>query len=161
MTAHAGELSAAGSDNSALGNRHSAIDAAEAFARDVIEGVARCKLTGSQADVRGIIRTVFKKHHGLQAPAPAAVPATLSPFGDKRVIPPLPQWVTAYSASIGYPMDGDKWCDQYAVKGWVVGKAKMKDWQCAVRNWKANRWGAGSVTIDAAPQAKANNYRKF
>lgn len=138
-------------------------DPAECFARDVLEEVSRRKLAAMPPDVQGAIKIVFKRHHGLQAPAaaPVPVPATLSPFGDKRVIPPLPAWVAAYSASIGYPMDGDKWCDQYAVKGWVVGKVKMKDWQCAVRNWKSNGWGAGKVTIDAGPQAKANNYRKF
>lgn len=119
----------------------------------MLEAASACKLTGTRPDLQAIIREAFKRHHGLTvaaavAPAPAAVPATVGLFGDKKVIPPRPEWVAAYSASIGYAVDGQKWCDQYEVKGWVVGRAKMKDWQCAVRNWKSNRWGAGSVTID-------------
>lgn len=70
------------------------------------------------------------------------------PFGDRRTIPPLPEWVTAYSASIGYPMDGQAWCDGYQQKGWVVGKTKMKDWQSACRNWKTNGWGLGAIALD-------------
>jgi len=69
------------------------------------------------------------------------------PWGDRKVIPPLPEWVTAYSASIGYPMDGQMWCDQYQTKGWAVGKVKMKDWQSACRNWKTNGWGMGTITL--------------
>ena len=65
---------------------------------------------------------------------------TGSVFGDRRTIPPTPAQVTAYSASIGYPMDGEAWCDSYAQKGWKVGKNPMRDWQAAVRNWKSNRW---------------------
>ena len=58
----------------------------------------------------------------------------------RRIIPPTPEQVTAYSIEIGYPLDGQAWCDSYAQKGWTVGKVKMKDWQAAVRNWKANGW---------------------
>jgi len=29
----------------------------------------------------------------------------------------------------------EKFCDFYESKGWVVGKAKMKCWKAAVRNW--------------------------
>ncbi len=61
--------------------------------------------------------------------------AQKSEFGDRKVIPPQPEDVTAYSASIGLKLDGAEFCDFYASKGWVVGKAKMKDWQAAVRTW--------------------------
>lgn len=54
--------------------------------------------------------------------------------------PPIPQEVTDYSESIGYPMNGEAWCDAYAQKGWMVGKNKMKDWRAAVRNWKSQKW---------------------
>jgi hypothetical protein len=85
-----------------------------------------------------------------------------SPFGDRKAIPPTPEQVTAYSASIGYPMDGQKWCDQYAAKGWSVGRTKMKDWQAAVRNWKTNGWGLGTVAMAAAKKDdKETNYSKF
>lgn len=58
----------------------------------------------------------------------------------KVFTPPEPSEVEAYSREIGYPLNGTAWCDCYAQKGWLVGKAKMKDWKAAVRNWKANGW---------------------
>lgn len=63
--------------------------------------------------------------------------------GTKRArafVPPTPDEVTVYAQEIGYPMDGQAWCDSYAAKGWMIGKAKMKDWRAAVRNWKASGW---------------------
>lgn len=88
--------------------------------------------------------------------------ANPSPFGNRKAIPPTPEQVTAYSASIGYPMDGQKWCDQYGAKGWIVGKTKMKDWQCAVRNWKTNGWGLGTLTLEGANKNEdKTNYERF
>ena len=68
-------------------------------------------------------------------------------------IPPHPDDVTAYSASIGYPLDGHKWCDHYAQKGWIVsGRAIMKDAKAAIRNWKANGWGQeGGIALRKLP----------
>jgi hypothetical protein len=57
-----------------------------------------------------------------------------------RFTPPEPAEVEAYSREIGYPLNGQAWCDSYAQKGWLVGKSKMKDWKAAVRNWKSNGW---------------------
>jgi hypothetical protein len=59
--------------------------------------------------------------------------------------PPSYQEVEIYAASIGYALDGQAWCDSYAAKGWMVGKAKMKNWQAAVRNWKRNAWTIGQA----------------
>jgi hypothetical protein len=59
--------------------------------------------------------------------------------------PPSYQEVEIYAASIGYALDGQAWCDSYAAKGWMVGKAKMKNWQAAVRNWKRNGWTIGQT----------------
>jgi hypothetical protein len=86
-----------------------------------------------------------------------------NPFGDAESIPPTPEQVTAYSASIGYPMDGQAWCDSYKEKGWAVGKSgkKMKDWQAAVRNWKTNRYGQGGIALNGtAPKAPTQD-RQF
>lgn len=70
-----------------------------------------------------------------------AIPCDSRPSASRTSIPPAPADVTAYFASIGYPISGEEFCDSYAQKGWVVGKAKMKDWQSACRNWKRNGWG--------------------
>jgi hypothetical protein len=58
-------------------------------------------------------------------------------------VPPSADEVSKYSADIGYPLDGQAWCDSYAQKGWMVGRTRMKDWKAAVRNWKAHGWQTG------------------
>ena len=49
---------------------------------------------------------------------------------------PTPAEVAAYGRQIGFEIDGEKFVDYYASKGWVVGKSPMKDWRAAVRTWK-------------------------
>lgn len=67
-----------------------------------------------------------------------------SPAAPKVFVPPSPEEVTAYSAEIGYPLDGQGWCDAYAQKGWAIrGSTKMKDWKAAVRNWKTSGYKIG------------------
>lgn len=62
--------------------------------------------------------------------------------GSRRIfVPPSAEEADQYAESIGYALDGEKFVASYEAKGWVVGKAKMKDWRAAVRNWKANGWG--------------------
>lgn len=50
-------------------------------------------------------------------------------------IPPTAEEVTAYCQKQGYAFNGQEFCDFYESKGWVVGKAKMKNWQAATRTW--------------------------
>lgn len=52
-----------------------------------------------------------------------------------RFSPPSPEEVKAYSQSLGKPIDGNRFCDFYASKGWRVGSTPMKDWRAAVRTW--------------------------
>lgn len=81
-------------------------------------------------------------------------PAAAGEFGDRKKIPPTSAQVEAYSASIGYPLNGQAWCDFYAAKGWVVGRAKMKDWQAAVRTWKSNGYGTrGAISKNGTKPA--------
>lgn len=93
--------------------------------------------------------------------APSDADAKPEPWGSRSVIPPMPEWVTAYSASIGYPMNGQAWCDQYGAKGWIVGKTKMKDWQAACRNWRANNWGLGTITLSRVKRNDVTDYSKI
>ena len=53
-----------------------------------------------------------------------------------RFVRPTPEEVTEYGRSIGYDVDGAKFCDFYTSKGWKVGQTPMKDWKAAVRTWK-------------------------
>lgn len=76
-----------------------------------------------------------------------------SPFGDRRAIPPSPEQVTAYALSIGYSIEGQEFCDFYESKGWVVGKAKMKDWCAAVRTWKRGGYGKTSQPTEKIPES--------
>ncbi len=53
-----------------------------------------------------------------------------------RFAPPSPADVNAYAAEIGAAqVDGERFCDFYASKGWRVGSQPMKDWRAAVRTW--------------------------
>lgn len=100
---------------------------------------------------------------GVVAPPKAARSAKSGPalHGDPCKIPPTPDQVTAYSASIGYPMNGASWCDSYEQKGWKVGKGRMKNWQAAVRNWKTNGWGEGGIALAGGAASKPKDYTKL
>jgi uncharacterized protein YdaU (DUF1376 family) len=53
-----------------------------------------------------------------------------------RFTAPTPQEVVMYGAEIGFVVDGVKFCDFYASKGWMIGKNRMKDWRACVRTWQ-------------------------
>lgn len=79
----------------------------------------------------------------------------------KAFVPPSVDSVHAYMESIGYDGDAQRFVDHYTTNGWVVGKskAKMKDWQSAVRTWRSNGY-VGTVnnipakTFNQHPQPK-------
>lgn len=112
------------------------------------------------ARVHAIIERCAANNPG---PAEAAGKAKVdgADFGDRKKVPPTPEQVTAYSAAIGYPMDGQAWCDSYEVKGWKVGDHRMKDWQAAVRNWKANRYGQDGIALKDGAAAAGRDYSKL
>lgn len=57
----------------------------------------------------------------------------------KRFTPPTVQEVKAYCLERGNDIDAQRFVDFYEAKGWLVGKAKMKDWRAAVRTWERPR----------------------
>lgn len=66
--------------------------------------------------------------------------------------------VSEYAQSIGFSLDGEVFVSYYESKGWVVGRAAMKNWKAAVRTWKNNGGGGGygrrnTVAGEAAPEA--------
>jgi uncharacterized protein YdaU (DUF1376 family) len=77
----------------------------------------------------------------------SSVSCLQSPNNTKRekvnFTPPTAEEVEAYSKEIGYPLNGQGWCDTYEQKGWMVGKSKMKSWKAAVRNWKTSGYRLG------------------
>lgn len=58
---------------------------------------------------------------------------------NKRFTPPTPEEVTEYCQSRGNGIDGERFVDWYAARGWKVGSHQMKDWKAAVRTWEARR----------------------
>ena len=53
-----------------------------------------------------------------------------------RFTPPSIQDVKQYCEERKNNVDPQRFVDFYTSKGWMVGKAKMKDWQAAVRTWE-------------------------
>lgn len=53
---------------------------------------------------------------------------------------PTADQIEAYAKTIGFQLNGQKFCDYYAVRGWKLkGNQPMKDWEAAVRTWKTNQ----------------------
>ena len=129
-----------------------------------LENVAvTCDLAAESIQFSGDYKTQLARDVLLIVAALKA--ATEKPAKARLQIPPAPADVAAYSLSIGYPVDGQKWCDFYAAKGWMIGRSKMRDWQAAVRNWKTNGWGDGPAgsAIRLAPVGPrpVRDYSKF
>lgn len=83
-------------------------------------------ITGEKSEVRSQISEVREEKEKSKR-------ATTTKF-----LKPSPLEVSEYARSIGFNLDGQKFCDYYEAKGWVIGKSPMKSWQAAVRTWKTN-----------------------
>ena len=57
----------------------------------------------------------------------------------KRFVPPTVEEVTAYCKSRANGIEGERFVDWYAARGWKVGRDSMKDWKAAVRTWESRR----------------------
>lgn len=58
------------------------------------------------------------------------------PEAKKQFTPPSVEEVREYAKERLSPVDPQRFHDFYASKGWMVGKAKMKDWRAALRGWE-------------------------
>ena len=80
----------------------------------------------------------------------------------QRFFPPTPEEVRAYASEKGYTnVDADRFCDFYGSKGWVVGKAKMKDWKAAVRNWNRSQREESPKTVRQETTAKRTRFVNY
>lgn len=57
--------------------------------------------------------------------------------------------VKDYAKSIGFELDGERFCDHYEANGWKVGRNPMRSWQAAVRTWKNRNPGGTLGTHDS------------
>lgn len=60
------------------------------------------------------------------------------PAKPKKFQKPTIEQIKAYCLEAGKNIDAEAFFDFYEAKGWVVGRAPMKDWKAAVRNWAKN-----------------------
>ncbi len=73
--------------------------------------------------------------------APAAPNPTTAPPRGKDFVPPTVDEVAEYVNSYGGCVVAQVWVDYYAARGWMMGKAVMKDWKAAVRSAEVwDRW---------------------
>lgn len=74
------------------------------------------------------------------APAPTHTPPEGENLGS-GFVPPTVEEVAEYVLSRGSCVDPKVWVDYYAARGWMMGKAVMKDWKAAVRSAETwERW---------------------
>ena len=71
-----------------------------------------------------------------------------------RFTPPTVEEVQAYCTERNNNVDPERFVDYYASKGWLVGKAKMKDWKAAVRNWERKEDKTDGQTTGNIPKVK-------
>ena len=90
------------------------------------------------------------------------------PPTDKKFKKPTLSEVQDYCKEIKADFDCQRFVDFYESKGWVVGRAPMRDWKSAVRNW--NRGGSygtdkknnvGNSGGTGRVHAEAEKYEKF
>lgn len=72
----------------------------------------------------------------------------LQPAADrtKKFVPPSLDEVSAYCAERGNGVDPQQFMDFYRARGWMCGRAKMKDWKAAVRTWERRQDSSASQT---------------
>jgi hypothetical protein len=58
----------------------------------------------------------------------------------KRFIPPTIDEIKFYCQERKNNVDAERFFNFYEMKGWMIGKNKMKDWKAAVRTWEGNTY---------------------
>jgi uncharacterized protein YdaU (DUF1376 family) len=90
-------------------------------------------------------REIRTKRAGHVNEAPPNHKPITNNHNNRGFAPPTITQVNEYIKEKKYSIDGDRFINFYASKGWMVGKNKMKDWKAAVRNWsKSNSGSNGS-----------------
>lgn len=77
----------------------------------------------------------------------------------KRFTPPTLAEVQSYVAERHSPVEPQEFIDFYESKGWMVGKAPMKNWKAACRN--AEKWERWAKTADPKEKTPDNSLAEF
>lgn len=75
----------------------------------------------------------------------------------KRFVPPTLQEVKAYCMERHNNIDAETFIDFYESKGWMVGRAKMKDWKASVRVWEKNHKPTSNSALDDLLKENGND----
>ena len=59
--------------------------------------------------------------------------------GKQSFVAPQLEDIIAYCVDHDFGLDPYEFFDHYQANGWMVGKAKMKDWVATLRNWERRR----------------------
>lgn len=65
-----------------------------------------------------------------------------------RFTPPTIEEVISYCQERRNNVDATRFINFYEMKGWMVGKNKMKDWKAAVRTWEGIKTVSKPTTLD-------------
>lgn len=107
-----------------------------------------------------ILERMINKFHtetfGEQKPKPPAVKK-------RQFKTPTVKEVSFYMLDRGLAaqieQEAEKFCDFYEMKGWMVGKNKMKDWKAAVRNWLKGNSNEANKSGNAQASRKSSEDR--
>ena len=86
-------------------------------------------------------------HAAVPAPDAQAPEAGHAGARGRGFRPPAEEEVAAYCRERGNGLSAQAFLDHYRSNGWMVGRARMRDWQAAVRTWERN-----AIPVRAAPR---------
>lgn len=70
---------------------------------------------------------------------------TVNKSNTSVTIPPKLADVKAYCLERGNHVDAQQFIDYYETRGWMAGKAKMKNWHSAIHTWEKNNFSNDSA----------------
>lgn len=81
-----------------------------------------------------------------------------SPSGEpvKRFIPPSIEEVHAYCTERKNDVSAARFVTFYESKGWLVGRARMKDWKAAVRTWEVRNLENKRAAVESRNKSTAH-----
>lgn len=102
------------------------------FLDDLCES-GRC--TAQKGKITIVTIQDYDEYNGDTEPRKQAPAPNPQPVPQKRFVKPTVEQIREFCAEHGYAIDADRFFNYYESKGWVVGKAPMKNWQAAIRQW--------------------------